>query len=120
MMISIRGLQEQLLADHGIRGEWIEAGGGQKCLLVKVGDATEHGEWLEIGSLECELVNEYEKPVNTFAATIVSDGDTDSWGEWIPAGEMSDKIAREIWIRTPMAYTARGTVPLVGVRRRCM
>jgi len=95
-MMSIRDLREQLLSDHGIQSEWIESGGGQKCLLVKVGDATKDGEWLEIGSLEFDLINEYDKPVNTFAATLVVDGDTDSWGDRIPASGMSDDIAREI------------------------
>mgnify|MGYP006928324311 CR=1 FL=1 len=118
-MISIRCLHEQLLTDHGIRSEWVESGGGQKCLLVKIGDATEHGEWLEIGSLECDLVNEYDKPVSTFAVTLVVDGDTDSWGDRIPAEIIIDDIARAVYAISEDC-AACNAEPLEACREGCL
>ena len=99
-MKTIRGLQAELMADYGIRSKWIESGGGKWCLLVQVGDASEHGEWLEIGSLECPLVNEYDKPVTTFSATLVVNGDTDSYGDAIDANDMARLVAREMLERS--------------------
>jgi hypothetical protein len=101
-MMTFRELRAQLLADYGIRSEWVESGGGQWCLTVQVGDYSEYGEWLEIGSLECDLVNEYDKPVSTFSATIVENGDTDSYGDDIPVDSMSRYVAREMLERSGM------------------
>ena len=99
-MLTIRELQAQLLDDYGILSEWIESGGGQKCLLVKIGDSSEHGEWLEIGSLEFNFVNEYAIPVSTFSSTLVVNGDTDMYSESIKAHDMARTIAREIIVRS--------------------
>ena len=99
-MMTLRELKVQLLADYGIRSQWVESGGGQWCLLVQVGDSSEHGEWLEIGSLEFELVNEYDTPVTMFSATLVENGDTDIWSDSIGAHAMARMIAREMLERT--------------------
>ena len=103
-MMTIRELQEQLLDDYGIRSEWIESGGGQWCLLVQIGDSSEFGEWLEIGSLEFDLVNEYAIPVSTFSATLVENGDTDSYGDEILAERLPAMIAREMLERTGILH----------------
>lgn len=101
-MMTLRELKVQLLADYGIRSEWVESGGGQWCLTVQVGDSSEYGEWLEIGSLECDLVNEYDKPVSTFSATLVENGDTDPYGDDIPVDSMARMVAREMLERSGM------------------
>jgi hypothetical protein len=103
-MMTLRELKAQLLSDYGIRSEWVESGGGQWCLTVQVGDSSEYGEWLEIGSLECDLVNEYDKPVTTFSATIVENGDTDSYGDDIPAERLPAMVAREMLTRTGILH----------------
>ena len=99
-MLTIRELQTQLLDDYGVHSEWIESGGGQRCLLVKIGDSSEYGEWLEIGSLEFNLINEYDIPVSTFASTLVVNGDTDMYSDGIKAHDMARTIAREIIVRS--------------------
>ena len=99
-MMTIRELQSQLLDDYGIRSQWVESGGGQWCLLVQVGDSSKHGEWLEIGSLEFDLVNEYAIPVGTFSATLVENGNKDSYGDDILAERLPAMIAREMLERT--------------------
>ena len=99
-MMTLRELQTQLMTDYGIRSRWIESGGGQWCLLVQIGDSSEHGEWLEIGSLEFDLVNEYDIPVSTFAATLVENGDTDVWSDSVSAHDMARMVAREMLERT--------------------
>jgi hypothetical protein len=101
-MMTLRELQEQLRDHYGIRSEWVESGGGQWCLTVQVGDSSDYGEWLEIGSLECDLVNEYDKPVSTFSATLVDNGDTESYGDDIPAGSIARYVAREMLERSGM------------------
>lgn len=95
-MMTIRELQTQLVNVYGIESEWLESGGGQWCLSVQVGTASQHGEWLEIGSLEFDLVNEYDIPVHTFSATLVDNGDTDLYSDSIPGHAMAKNIANEI------------------------
>jgi hypothetical protein len=101
-MMTFRELKAQLLADYGIRSEWVESGGGQWCLTVQVGDSSEYGEWLEIGSPEFNFVNEYDTPVTMFSVTLVENGDTELWGESIGAHAMARLVAREMLERSGM------------------
>lgn len=103
-MMTIRELQTQLMDDYGIKSEWMESGGGQWCLTVQVGDSSRYGEWLEIGSLEFDLVNEYDTPVTMFSATLVDNGNTDSYGDYYPARDMARIIAREMLTRTGILH----------------
>jgi hypothetical protein len=90
-MISIRVLQEQLLADHGIRSEWVESGGGQKCLLVKIGDATEHGGFLCVDCVyHSEGIAESDAPTHNDYGTRFLQNLDDQNMTAVLAGEVHD------------------------------
>ena len=93
--MTIRELQTQLMHDYGIRSEWIQTVGGNWCLSVQVGDTSEHGEWLEIGSLDYVHNVDMDTPVTTFSATLVDNENTDIFSDSIEAHDMARTIAHE-------------------------
>ena len=103
-MMTIRELQTQLLNDYGIRSEWIACGGGNWCLTVQIGDSSEYGEWLEIGSLDYIHNVGMDTPVNTFSATLVDNGNTDMYSDGIEVHDMARTIARDMLERTGILH----------------
>jgi len=103
-MMTIRELQTQLIDDYGIKSEWVDSGGGNWCLTVQVGDTSEHGEWLDIGSLDYVHNIGIDTPVGTFSATLVENGDTDIYSDAIAAHDMARTVAREMLTRTGILH----------------
>jgi hypothetical protein len=86
-MMTLSELREELMNDYGITAKWVETGGGQYALEVRLDDNT----WGYVGSNEFEFVNELNTRVSRANLSIDEDGSNYEYIEDLPI----ERMARE-------------------------
>jgi hypothetical protein len=95
-MMTLQELQTQLMDDYGITATWLQTGGGQSALEVRLDDNT----WGYVGSNEFRFINKLNVPVSVANLSIDEDGSNYEYLEDLPIERMALKIAHAMLART--------------------